>query len=457
MAKLSDLPEELISQICDETELDSLIPLAESCSLLNRIAGYHYCLRTSTYEIESLGVSNRHSPIDHISFSTLYKLTSICGSMAKVTHIRCAFSQSVETLLQEMRLITLALQLTRCHLYSIRLTFDGPEKGPQACPLSSFSGAFEDLIRQVQRTQCPHFEIEGTIPLMDGPLNFDLPTNHFLISFTVGRSFVLSHPQWVLSFLNSSPNISLLSAFCSHKWTQILPHLHLPSLNDITFFGDESFINNRLGFHATTKTMNIEVLAQFADRHCHTLETIYCGTQFRVFPASPNCSFQLPHLTCLKGTISQLCYFVSSPRALCNLQSIKISTSSSRNEDERLWDLLALICTRSKVQKLFLPVNIGALRGNLLSRNMSSLRSRCPHILSLELSEFRHVTEAENGDFLRWASQVFPSTKQLEVSYMKWDSKKSSAFARAMTVEWPSVETLAIDWDEKHVQAWCRI
>lgn len=437
---LSDLPEELLSHICEEVEVEALIPLAITSKVFNRIAGYHYLHRAAENKI----LDGRFLDVSVESYSALSKMTSIIGSLSNVTHLHYTFAKSALKTLQQMKLMVLTLRQIHHKIYHTCLTFTGFEG--DLCQASSFSEIFEDLVRELQRTQCSSFEIGGAMPIPHRSLNYNLSMKNSLRSFTVYDSFILYQPRWICKFFNSSTAVTSIIARSSEAWTRILPNLSLSSLQFISFFGD---IPNE-------QRSNIEIVARFAHRH-RSLHVIDCGAQFEVLSASSKCRLPLAGITILRGTISQLCYFVSYPHVLPHLKAVHIYSEKRHTSHHDLWNLLAFISTRSMLRELILPANEPALQEALLSGDtMSSTRSKLPHVLVLKIEGFQSLKTIPDEDFIRWASQVFPNTQKFDFSWVEWSSSRKSSFVRMLTEKWPSIETLEINFDRDNVEAWCK-
>ncbi|KAE9386339.1 hypothetical protein BT96DRAFT_981774 [Gymnopus androsaceus JB14] len=469
---LFNLPEELLSYICDETDLDSLIPLVESCKTFNRIAGSNYLrrapynpdkswLRVSTQGREEFSENlpdNRPTytfVLKEISFDALKNLTCILGSMRDIKHIHVTFSESAPIPIQQMRVLVLTLRRIHHILSSISVIFTG--QGPSSKPsesFSSFNELFEDMIQEVQRTQCRTLRIQGIVPLAHGSFDFNPPVNrsltHFLIAEEMPFPMVITEPfhHWLVRFINSSPAISSLEACCSEEWTRILPVICLPSLQSLGFYGPIP----------STQT-DMQVLAEFSNRH-RGLNSLFCGRQVKGFSASPSVTGWVSRLTRLTGTVSQLCCILSPPSRLPALAQITIDSEKSADNSFQLWDLFALLCKFSTVMTLRVSLALPDLQGNFLAEDTSSLslRSKFPHIRSLQFSEsleFLQHSTIQDEELVRWASQVFPSTRGLQVSALpSWTSSHNASFARAVAQFWPSVKTLAFDFKTKDVEAW---
>ncbi|KAH7878425.1 uncharacterized protein C8R40DRAFT_763172 [Lentinula edodes] len=248
MVQLLTFPEELLSHICDETEIDSLIPLAKTCQLFNRIAGRRY-LRLKEYDAKRshltiLGAQGLPDqwrepvPGNARSFDEFFDISSVLGSLLNITSLFCAFSPSPQETVRQMGVLVHTLQaISRDRqgqpLFSIHLKFTKPSShGDHILHslASRFGKVFQDLIGELRRLRCYCFQIGGAMPLMRKPYyGFDLPNDHSLKTFTISESLVLQpYHNWLIKLLHSSSSINSISACCSQNWTQILPKLRLP-------------------------------------------------------------------------------------------------------------------------------------------------------------------------------------------------------------------------------------
>ncbi|KIK54529.1 hypothetical protein GYMLUDRAFT_264599 [Collybiopsis luxurians FD-317 M1] len=450
MAKLLDLPEELLSFICEETDAESLFPLAISCRVFNRLAGNRY-LRHINYDRLSLDISDRGQSRpwnpQELSFSTLHNVARILGSLTNVSFISVIFSTHAPVALKQLKSIVLLLRRIQHGIRSIRVSFDRGLSGigyhSKPCSVSLFNAAFKEFMQQVQRTRVKSLQIQGYVPLTKGRFGFRLSQNTYISDFQISDSFLLSDRcrGWLITFLNSSA-IASLTASNSDGWTAILPKIQMPSLQRIVF--SESWSIPRQG----SKRVDIDVLADFLNRH-PILYHVDCGNLSTPIPTprSRQCP-PLTSITQIKGTILQLCHFLSFSNVLPNLQRIEIDRQSSLNyalKKSELWGLLAFLRKRSTLRTLTIPINLYRLRSDILSGLKTPIRSMLPQVKSLEFLGFRDFPEQETLNFLRWGQKVFPNVGILNVRYVEWSDERNSSFAQAVYTEWSSVKTLKIN------------
>lgn len=206
---LLDLPDEMLSAICDETDQSSLMPLAMACRCFNRIAGHGY-LHLVKYDPFSTYISVRaDTRYGGLSFRTLGNISSILGGMSKVTSIFCTFSESESEMLPEIYVLTSVLQ--RFNFHFLKILFICAQ-----CSIHPFDKAFENLIRQVQRVRIDWFQICGTMPsfpVTHDSFIFQLPVNTSITTFSVHATSLLSQPysKWLVEFLNSLTAVLFVS------------------------------------------------------------------------------------------------------------------------------------------------------------------------------------------------------------------------------------------------------
>ncbi|KAF9072328.1 hypothetical protein BDP27DRAFT_1418230 [Rhodocollybia butyracea] len=453
---LVDLPEELLCSICEKTEPSTLLSLAASCKLLNRIAGSHYLLFIA-HDKRWICVADKETSSER-SFDTLRNIMSIAGSVSSARILRFRFSPSAAKTLQQIRLVTLLLQRIHHPLSSIQLDFSGAERWSSFPPsfnmFPSFNGEFGRLLWEAHRLRCSSLALYGIIPCIQDHFKFSPLINTSFSNFTFDAAFLLSRAQrgWLTELLNASKAISSILACCSEGWTHILLKLRLPSLTGLTFFTG----------HVGTPTA-IEVLAEFCNRH-PKLHRIDSGPyQFRISLTSKlGCQYPLPQLQILKASVSQLLYFVSDPSHMCNLQVVEIRwpaldvhlASKPSNSSTGLWHLFTCLCNRSSIRELVLPVNLPGLEKDVLSKAQPSLTSTFPYLTKLRFIEFKSLAESTRQDFLKWVSKVFPGLKTLEVDYMAWDAVQTSRFARTVAKELPLTENLRLEFKTRKVKEW---
>lgn len=452
MTNLSDLPEELLSQICNEIELDSLISLATCSRLFNRIAGNLYLrhawypvlektapLSESVLDANRLLVSNQRNSEIYISFDTLQNMTRILGSMSNVRCATFRFSKSAIEALKQLRLVVFTSRAAhRQPYYSITFEFlHCQERNPSLS--RPFIEALGNLLHEVR---CKSLTIYGTVPIDRGSLDISLPINNYLEDVAISYSFINSQPHWIPGFLNSFSSLCVILTETAKEWTEILPELHLPSLRNLTFYGSIPY----------TETSHIKVLAEFINRH-QSLTTLNCGEQFTILPIiSPTCLSQPSNLRIMQGSISQLHYLLSSgafsPQNIA-IQWEQIPPALPFGTDQ-LWDLLTLISSHSTIQNLRLCADSPPLKHVLFSESPSESfrRYNIPHVLSLEVNEFQSLTEIAQYEFLGWACKVFPCIKTLRIDWLQWDLGRKSSFIQAVTEEWASVNILEIDFKD---------
>ncbi|KAE9404607.1 hypothetical protein BT96DRAFT_1016193 [Gymnopus androsaceus JB14] len=430
MANLSDLPEELLSQICGHTELDSLILLALSSKIFNRIAGNLYLRRAWPQSFKSdhrfryhdrLDVSDSIQYEDKIPFSTLSNVTSVLGSMSNVAHVSFTFSESGIEALQQMRLVVLTLRAIHS-LFSMTLIF--PENG----------GSQEEAIAHYIPSAKPlKIYSMKSIALDAAPSQ--------LKAQCLKSRFITSQPRWMPKFFNSFSRVPSIIVHCSKEWTDILPQLHLPSLRTFSFRG--SILD--------AQTSNIEVLAAFLNRH-QALVSLSCGQQFAVSSLSARCQLLPSNITDLSATVPQPCYLLSSkafsPQTI-DIQFEKCSSPLPFSETDQLWNLLSLISSHLTIRKLKLPADSPILQEVLFSSGRNSYRF--PHITWLEVKKFQSLADIAKEGFIPWACEMFPCTQTLHVQRLNWDSR---SFAQSVVDNWPSVRILMFDYKTQNVEAW---
>ncbi|KIK54528.1 hypothetical protein GYMLUDRAFT_100024 [Collybiopsis luxurians FD-317 M1] len=459
MAKLLDLPEELLSFISEEVDTESLIPLAVSCKIFNRLAGSRY-LRLIDYNRRFLHVSNSgpYRLPNQLSFSVLCNVARILGSLSDVLQISVVFlARSASESLQQLKSVVFFLRRIQHDIPSIQFTFDQSRDGT-LCPLSSFNAAFENLMRQVHRTRCKSLDIRGSLPLTEGPLNYHLPPNDCVSQLLISDSFLLSQScrDWFIKFLNSSSAISSVIAQYTDDWAQILPKIQMSSLQRLSFFGPTP----------GAQGSDIEVVADFSHRH-PSLHSVCWGTHWTTLPRRRRRSHPpLSHIVTLKGTVSQLRHFLAFPHVLRNLQQIEVdyerpfgllptdSTSANPAQNIKVWDLFALLRDRPTLQKLTFPIIIPEFLINVFSGRRTPLRTKLPQISTLAFSEFQCLSEIEIVEFVRWGQKVFPNARLLDVSFVQWSDAQKSSFAQTVAAEWSSINLLKIDFRLKNVEAW---
>ncbi|KAJ3930241.1 MAG: hypothetical protein NXY57DRAFT_962872 [Lentinula lateritia] len=340
MVQLLTFPEELLSHICDETEIDSLIPLAKTW-LFNRIAGRRY-LRLKEYDAkcshltilgaQGLPDQRREPPVpgNARSFDETLDISSVLNSLVNITFLSCAFSASPQETVRQMGVLVHVLQAIsrdrQCQpLFSIHLKFTGPSPSWHGDNNSRFRAshlgkAFQDLIGELRRLRCYGFRIEGIMP----------------------------------------------------------PH--------ISFYGDCPYLQRRMlkgKIQNDVQASDIQLLVDFAIRHPQ-LRSVSCGEQFIVTSKSPRCANGQFNIDTLNGTMSQLHYLLSLPNTLRDLRAIEICREgrsgislldigvigfgaqprlpnlNQRLKDSQIqfWELLALICNRSSIVQITIPFDL---------------------------------------------------------------------------------------------------
>ncbi|KAF9059188.1 hypothetical protein BDP27DRAFT_1453467 [Rhodocollybia butyracea] len=460
MATLVDLPEELLCSICEKAEPSTLLSLAASCKLLNRISGSQYLLFISRDSQDPfLSVADEVRMSFETSFETLRNIMSIAGSISTVRFVSFQFSPSARKTLQQIRLATLLLQRIHHPLHSLEVNFNGVESdipcfSPSFNMFPSFNGAFNGLLWEAYRLRYCSLRLAGIIPITQDCFKFSPPINTSLSHITVDATFLLSRAQreWLVGFLNASKAIFYILARGSEGWTYILPNLSLPSLKDIAFIG-----------RPTVTASPIEIVAEFCNQH-QNLRSIDCGPyQFRTSPTSKlGCQYPLSQLQVLRASVSQLLYFVSDPSRLRNLEVIEIQwpefdddiASTSDHSSTGLWHLFTFLCNRSSIRNLIIPTNFPGLQKDVRSEAKSSLTSTFPSLTMLQLGDFKSLVELARQDFLKWVLKVFPSLKSLDFAYTGWDAEETSCFARIVAKELPSIENLTLDYKPRKVKDW---
>ncbi|KAJ3892137.1 hypothetical protein GG344DRAFT_76236 [Lentinula edodes] len=505
MVQLLSFPEELLSHICDETEIDSLIPLAKTCRLFNRIAGRRY-LRLKEYDAKCshltiLGAQGlpdqRREPVpgNARSFDETLDISSVLDSLVNITFLSCAFSASPQETVRQMGVLVHVLQAIsrdrQCQqLFSIHLKFTGLSPSWHGDNNSRFRAshlgkAFQDLIGELRRLRCSGFRIEGVMPPMRNPYyGVALPSDHYLKTFNISESLVFKpYRHWLIKLLNSSSSINFIGAHCSQEWTQILPKLRLPSLQHISFYGDRPYLQPRRMLKGKiqndVQASDIQLLVDFAIRHPQ-LRSVSCGEQFIVTSKSPRCEHGQFNIDTLNGTMSQLHYLLSLPNTLRDLRAIEIRREgrsgislldigvigfgaqprlpnlNQRLKDSQIqfWELLALICNRSSIVQITIPFDLFGFNftelvspGHYL-RSSITTRYILSHVRCLIFRQYR-VTGATD-DFLRWASVVFPHTERLEIQILECNLEKEVMFTHSVGRQWPSLHGhhIAINFKE---------
>ncbi|KAF9068951.1 hypothetical protein BDP27DRAFT_1326161 [Rhodocollybia butyracea] len=459
MAELLDLPEELLSIICSLTEQGSLIPLALSCKIFNRIAGNHYLQRLGRFGGHYLYVSALPRYGTEVSFKELQNIASILGSLTNVYHLDCQFSAS--STVKELRFLASIIRPIQ-RMNTVKLRFNNPGR----CLTSAFHKAFEGLLQEAQGLGYRQLDIQGIVPPVKGSFKYNLPPYGRLSSFTVSDGFLrtLPHRKWIISLLNSSPAVSCLILECSQEWTEILPKLCIPSLQTLSFM--RANYGGLFRDQSRGKASDISVLADFASRH-KNLDYVDCSGQFAVTTTSSKTQHPLPHIKTFKGTLPQLYHLISGPDGkdiLCNLQIIHIVpyvdvgfevTPPGPLAKKQLSDLFALIHTRSTIRKLVIS-----------AKSLPTLNSRKPkpsltkftfqHLLELEINDFGTLSETSIAGFVRWGRVVYPSAHALHMQNGHWKPERASLFAQAVIAEWPSVQVLELDWTSRNIAEWIK-
>ncbi|KAF5379931.1 hypothetical protein D9757_007238 [Collybiopsis confluens] len=455
---LLDVPEELLSIICEMVPFDSLISFALSSRVFNRLAGTRY-LRLIDYQYTSLSIASPRDRYFHgVPFGALYDVVRILGSLSQVSYISVRFSDSASTAFLQLESIVALLRQFQHDLSSIRLSFSGTRNGMPHAP-SAFEKSFRDFMLQLQRLRCRSIDICGFVPVDEG-FKFALPPNHLFGHMTISDCFLLAeqHRAWLIEFLNSS-GISTLFMEFTEAWVQILPKLLMPSLRDFRF----------IGASRDSPNSDINVLTGFLARHPH-VSIVHCGPRFRPMRRHRRGHSHppLPSITHLIGTASQLSCLLKRPDVLRNLRIVRIESerpSTTRpffqqpdpfpSSKHRLWELFSRLRGRSALQHLTLSMNTPEFRTDVLSRRRFTRRSELPQVGSLTVLDFETLTEHESRDFLKWGRKIFLGVTAVEVSFLKeWGDDGKISFARAVAEEWPDVLNLTINYSTKAVETW---
>ncbi|KAJ3728002.1 hypothetical protein DFJ43DRAFT_1085317 [Lentinula guzmanii] len=466
MAQLPDLPVEILSCICDNTEFASLFSLARTCRVFNQLAERRF-LQLTKFDVQTRHlniVSEQELQLsdskDAFSFNSARRLCAFFGTLLNIESLTCTFplSSSLATIRQMAYLVQILRTISAqqgprdsCP-FSIVLEFDGdPGPSVKAQHESRFGQVFRSLLCEIRRLRCDSLELRDRLPAFRNAVSLELPIDDALERISIGGSWLFSWSRpWLIELLNSSSKLSSINAKCSKIWTEILPKLCLPALECISFYW----------YLDDTEASNVKVFVDFAKRH-PCLGTLDCGEQFVVTWASSRCTELLSNISTLRGTISQLRYFLSSPdTSLRKLEDIEIRGKSAParyrnyhswepyNKKYPLWELFALISTRPSIVKVILPMDLAGFQKQLFpefkqGRLSITTRSTLPRIRYLVFKRSLTLYVESIADFVDWACQVFPSAERLEM--LDSDRTLGRPLVQCVKGQWPSIHHLVMD------------